>query len=105
MQQFFFNESLLQYWKIKCNLRYGAQLGAINNAFLHHKSCGKKSGKILFQIFHLFLAMKNTAKSTCALTARILTVKVSVVQFFFLFFYEQESPIRDISVQKVYRFI
>ena len=60
-----------------------------NDISLHHKSWAEKIAKILFQIFHSLLAMKSTVTNTCVLTTRILTVKVSVVQFF-LSFYGQE---------------
>ena len=39
------------------------------NASLHHDKQGEKSAKILFQIFHSLLAIKNTATSTCILNA------------------------------------
>ena len=42
----------------------------------------KKHAKILFQIFHSLMAMKNIATSTCVLTARVLAVKISVVLTF-----------------------
>ena len=38
IQQLFCNESLLEYWMIKCNLRDGVMLGAINKASLHDES-------------------------------------------------------------------
>ena len=65
-------------------------LRAKNNASLHHDNQGGKSAKILFHIFHSLLAMKNTVTSTCVLTARVLAVKISEVQFFFFYFNEQE---------------
>ena len=78
------------------NPRAGAMLGEINKTSLHHKSCGEKRAKILFKIFYSLLAMKSIATSTCILTTRFWTVKVSVIHYFFIF-YEQEcndgSPI------------
>ena len=45
----------------------------------------RRGQKYCFKFSPLLLAMKNTATSTCVLTTRILTVKVSVVHFFYLF--------------------
>ena len=68
-------------------------LRAKNNASLHHDNQGGKSAKILFHIFHSLLAMKNTVTSTCVLTTKILTVKVSADQFFSEQEYNDGSPI------------
>ena len=74
IQKFFCNECLIEYWMIKCNLRDGVMLGAKINGSLHLDSHREKSAKILFHILYSLLTMKNTATSTCVLTARILTV-------------------------------
>ena len=50
---------------------------------LHLDDHVKRKAKILFQNFHVLLAIKNIAASTCILTGRILIFAACVSETFF----------------------